>query len=249
MTQLASAEPVRIQKVIAQAGVASRRAAEKLIADGSVTLNGKIVREMGQKMIVGKDHLNVDGKRIHLNQKLVSKVFALYKPKNCITTLSDPEGRRTIQDFFPKTSSRLFPVGRLDYDAEGLILLTNDGQLANQLMHPKHKVWKGYFVKVKGIVPAAALNSLRKGPVIEKRKHKPVRAKILHTVNDKTWLEVFLREGTNRQIKKMMLELGFPVQKIKRFQVGSINLGDLQPGESRLLSADELKELTSQPGQ
>ncbi len=241
-----SVEPVRIQKVIAQAGIASRRAAEKLIKAGSVTLNGKIIKEMGQKMIVGRDHLSVDGKRIQLAQHFDSKVYVLYKPKNCITTLNDPEGRTTIQDFFPRTSARLFPVGRLDYDAEGLILLTNNGDLANQLMHPKHKVWKGYFVKVRGHVPAPVLNTLRKGPIIEKKQHQPVRVKIVHKVNDKTWLEIFLREGTNRQIKKMMLELGFPVLKIKRFQVGTLNLGDLQAGQSRLLNAEELKELTSE---
>jgi 23S rRNA pseudouridine2605 synthase len=124
-----------------------------------------------------------------------------------------------------------------------LILLTNDGELAQQLMHPRHKVWKGYFVKVRGIVENAALSTLRKGPVIEKRKHQPVRVKILHTVNDKTWLEVFLREGTNQQIKKMLLDLGYPVQKIKRFQVGTVSLGDLQSGESRALSPEEIKQL------
>ena len=243
MKNLHSAEPVRIQKVIARAGIASRRAAEKLILAGEVMLNGETVREMGQKMFVGKDHLSVEGRRVKLRQRQNTQVYALYKPKNCITTLNDPERRTTISDFFPRTSARLFPVGRLDYDAEGLILLTNDGELAQQLMHPRHKVWKGYFVKVRGIVENATLSTLRKGPVIEKRKHQPVRVKILHTVNDKTWLEVFLREGTNRQIKKMLQDLGYPVQKIKRFQVGTVSLGDLQSGESRALSPEEMKQL------
>ena len=245
MQNFHSAEPVRIQKVIAQAGIASRRAAEKLILAGEVSLNGETVLKMGQKMLVGKDHLSVEGRRVKLPQHQKTQVYALYKPKNCITTLNDPEGRTTISDFFPRTSARLFPVGRLDYDAEGLILLTNDGELAQQLMHPRHKVWKGYFVKVRGIVENAALSTLRKGPVIEKRKHQPVRVKILHTVNDKTWLEVFLREGTNQQIKKMLLDLGYPVQKIKRFQVGTVSLGDLQSGESRALSPEEMKQLTN----
>ena len=236
-----SAEPVRIQKVIARAGIASRRAAEKLILAGEVVLNGQTVREMGQKMLVGKDYLCVEGRRVKLLQHHNTQVYALYKPKNCITTLDDPEGRTTIKDFFPRTSARLFPVGRLDYDAEGLIFLTNDGDLAQQLMHPRNKVWKGYFVKVRGILENVALSTLMKGPVIDNRKHHAVRAKILHTVNDKTWLEIFLREGTNRQIKKMLQNIGYPVQKIKRFQIGTVSLGDLQSGESRALSHEEMK--------
>jgi ribosomal large subunit pseudouridine synthase B (EC 5.4.99.-) len=145
MQNFHSAEPVRIQKVIAQAGIASRRAAEKLILAGEVRLNGETVLKMGQKMLVGKDHLSVEGKRVKLPQHQKTQVYALFKPKNCITTLNDPEGRTTISDFFPRTSARLFPVGRLDYDAEGLILLTNDGELAQQLMHPRHKVLERLF--------------------------------------------------------------------------------------------------------
>ena len=243
MQNSTSQEPIRIQKVIALAGIASRRAAEKLILSGEVILNGEIVKEMGQKMIIGKDHLSVEGKRVKIPQQQKTQVYALYKPKNCITTLNDPEGRTTISDFFPRTSARLFPVGRLDYDAEGLILLTNDGDLSQQLMHPSHKVWKGYFVKVRGLVHNATLANLRRGPVIEKKKHQPVRVKVLHTINDKTWLEIFLKEGTNRQIKKMLLTLGHSVQKIKRFQVGPVNLGDLQAGESRALSPEEIKQI------
>ncbi len=238
-----SGEPVRIQKVIAQAGVASRRAAEDLIRAGEVSLNGEIVTQMGRKMLIGKDHLSVEGRKVKITSQQKTKVYALYKPKNCITTLSDPNGRVTIKDFFPQTSARLFPVGRLDYDAEGLILLTNDGDLANQLMHPRHKVSKGYFVKVRGIVQNDALSELRRGPVIGDRKHQRVRVKIMHTVNDKTWLELFLKEGTNRQIKKMFKKIGFPVQKIKRFQIGQIILGDLQSGESRALSLKEIEQI------
>ena len=151
-------EPVRIQKVIAQAGVASRRAAEVLIRAGEVLLNGEIVNKMGCKMLIGKDHLSVEGRGVVISTRQKTEVYALYKPKNCITTLNDPQGRLTIKNFFPKTTARLFPVGRLDYDAEGLILLTNDGDLAHQLMHPRHKVSKGYFVKVRGIVENKALS-------------------------------------------------------------------------------------------
>ena len=243
MKNLDSYDPVRIQKVIAQAGVASRRAAENMIRSGEVMLNGEIVEQMGQKMLIGKDHLSVEGRRVEISQHQKTEVYALYKPKNCITTLNDPQGRLVIKDFFPQTSARLFPVGRLDYDAEGLILVTNDGDLAHQLMHPNHKVFKGYFVKVRGIVENMALSELRTGPVIDNRRHQPVRVKILHTINSKTWLELFLREGTNRQIKKMFQKIGYPVQKIKRFQIGPILLGDLLSGESRALSKKEIEKI------
>jgi len=238
-----SEKPIRIQKVISEAGIASRRAAEKLIIEGAVTKNGKLVKEMGQKMIVGKDHLSVDGKRVKISTQKKILVFAIYKPKNCITTLKDPEGRTTISDFFPKNVERLFPVGRLDYDAEGLILVTNHGNLAQQLMHPSNKVSKGYFVKVRGLIKNETLSILRKGPILGKIKHLPVKVKILHTINNKTWLEIFLQEGKNRQIKKMLLSLGYPVQKIKRFKVGPISLGNLKSGEYRALNDDELKLL------
>ena len=135
-------------------------------------------------------------------------------------------------------------MGRLDYDAEGLLLLTNDGMLAHRLMHPNHKVWKSYFVKVKGMVSEQVLKTLRKGPKISGRKHQPLRVKSLHTVNDKMWLEVSLREGSNQQIKKMFLESGHRVLKIKRFKIGRVELGDLAPGSSRILTSEELEELS-----
>ena len=243
MQNFSSEKPIRIQKVISRAGIASRRVAEKMIIDGLVMINGEIVKKMGQKMILGKDHLSVEGKHVKISKHKKILVYALYKPKNCITTLSDPEGRTTISEFFPKNVERLFPVGRLDYDAEGLILVTNDGDLAQKLMHPSYKVSKGYFVKVRGLVNNETLTILKRGPVIEKLKRQPVRAKILHTINDKTWLEIFLKEGKNRQIKKMLLSLGYPVQKIKRFKVGPISLGNLKSGEFRALNSQELKIL------
>ena len=236
-------QKVRINKLLSQVGVASRREAEKLIHAGSVILNGKTVTEPGQTMLPGTDHLTVEGRKIRFHQAPKTKVYALYKPRNCITSLNDPEGRRTVKDFFPRDAGRLFPVGRLDYDAEGLLLLTNDGMLAHRLMHPNHKVWKSYFVKVKGMVSEQVLRTLRKGPKISGRKHQPLRVKSLHTVNDKMWLEVSLREGSNQQIKKMFLESGHRVLKIKRFKIGRVELGDLAPGSSRILTSEELEEL------
>jgi pseudouridine synthase len=230
---------VRLQKVIAQAGIASRRSAEELIQAGRVTLNGETVLVLGTQMVPEVDVLEVDGERVRIAQARDQEVYALYKPKNCITSLHDPQGRTTIREFFPKTNRRLFPVGRLDYDAEGLILVTNDGELANQLMHPKFKVWKSYFVKVKGRVEDAQLAPIRRGITLEERRRQPAKVKVLHFINDKTWLEVSLREGTNQQIKKMLLRVGYPVLKIKRFRIGTLTLGEMNPGESRRLSQDE----------
>jgi len=234
---------VRIHKVIAQAGLSSRRGAEKLILQGVVSLNGEMVSRPGDKMQVGVDELRVDGQLVQLTSHATKKVYALYKPKSCITTLHDPEERVIISDFFPKTSERLFPVGRLDYDAEGLVFITNDGELSNLLMHPRHKVWKSYFVKLKGLITAQELAKLRKKPVVDRKVRLPFRAKILHTVNDKTWLEVSLREGTNRQIKKMFFQAKYSVLKIKRFRIGNVGLDDLKPGESRLLTPEEIEGL------
>ena len=236
-------EKIRINKLLSQAGVASRREAEKLIYSGSVMLNGKKVTEPGQTMLPGKDHLMVEGRKILFKQGVKTKVYALNKPKNCITTLNDPQGRKTVKDFFPRDSGRLFPIGRLDYDAEGLLLLTNDGMLAHRLMHPRHKVWKSYFVKVKGLVSEEIMRNLRKGPEIRGRKHQPLQVKPVHKINDKMWLEVSLREGTNQQIKKMFLEAGHRVLKIKRFKIGRVELGELSPGTSRILTSEELEEL------
>ena len=219
-----------------------------MILEGIVSLNGQTVTELGQRMVPGRDHLVVDGKKVRLPEVGQRKVYALYKPKNCITSLSDPEGRRTIVDYFPRKSQRLFPVGRLDYDAEGLLLLTNDGEFAHRIMHPRFKIAKSYFVKVRGLIQVSEMESLRRGPVIDGRSHMPVQSKIIHQRNDKTWLEVVLHEGTNQQIKKMFLGLGYPVLKIKRFRIGSIDLGTLRPGEHRILSREERQQLLDLAG-
>lgn len=236
--------PIRIQKVIAQAGIASRRAAEKMIEGGLVTLNGKRAT-LGQKMHVGVDRLEVEGERVQLSKKQKKVVYALYKPKNCITTLNDPEGRPTVKDFFPNEAKKLFPVGRLDYDAEGLLLITNDGDFAQSVIHPRYKIWKTYFVKVKGIIEVETLNQLRKGPTLEGQKRMPVKVKIVHTVNDKTWLEVSLQEGKNQQIKKMFKKFDSRVLKIKRYSIGPITIDELLPGMMRKLAPHEISRLLS----
>ena len=236
-------EGVRIQKVLSQAGIASRREAERLLLEGAVFLNGNVVTELGTKVIVGKDRIEVNGEPVRHPNKVKRVVYALYKPKNCVTTNKDPQKRSTIKDFYPPNHDHLFPVGRLDYDAEGLIFVTNDGEFANRLMHPRFHIWKGYFVKIKGVISTEHLYSLRQGPTINRKKHLPLKAKILHTVHDKTWLDVSLQEGTNQQIKKMFWDLGYRVQKIKRYSIGSLTLENLTPGQSRRLTRVEIGAL------
>ena len=232
---------IRIQKMIAKAGIASRRAAEELISSGKVTLDGRRVM-LGQRMQVGNDLLRVDGIPV-LWKECERIVYAFYKPKKCVTTLNDPQGRSTVKEFFPRSKHTLFPVGRLDYDSEGLLLITNDGDFAEQVIHPKFKLWKTYFVKLKGKIADSDLTKLRKGPRLQGRRHLPIRVKIIHWINDKSWLEVSLQEGKNQQIKKMFQSVGYRVLKIKRYSIGSVTLDGLQPGMSRLLPPEEIEHL------
>jgi pseudouridine synthase len=238
-----SAKSTRIQKAIAQAGIASRREAERMMLAGSIKVNGRVVRELGSSVVAGRDTLEVLGKKLAWDTPRPTEVWALYKPKNCVTTLSDPQQRTTVKEYFPRTSARLVPVGRLDYDAEGLLLLTNDGDLAQKVAHPSHSVPKTYLVKVKGIVSEETLAKLHSGPKIRGKRHRPAKARVLHHLTDKSWVEVTLKEGIHHHIKKMFLELGHRVLKIKRYRIGTVALEDLAPGESRRLSEKELSGL------
>ena len=233
----------RIQKAIAHAGLASRREAERMILAGVVKVNGEVVRQLGSSVIPGRDTLEVQGRKLAWDAPLKTEVWALYKPKNYVTTLRDPQRRPTVKDIFPRTPARLVPIGRLDYDAEGLLLLTNDGELANKVAHPSHSVPKTYLVKVKGIVSEEVLRKLEIGPSIEGKRRRPAKARTIHHLADKTWVEVTLKEGIQHHIKKMFLELGHRVLKIKRYRIGPIALEDLAPGESRRLSEQEIAEL------
>jgi 23S rRNA pseudouridine2605 synthase len=242
---------LRLNKAIAQAGLASRREAEGLIRAGRVRLNGAVVRTPGATLTPGLDRLEVDGRTVAPERGQACEVWALYKPKGCVSTLRDPEGRPTIKAYFPQAAGRLFSIGRLDYDAEGLILLTNDGALAQRVAHPSYSVEKTYLVKVKGLVQADALRSLERGPQLEGRRRRSVKARVLHTVNDKTWLEVILREGIHHHIKKMFAAVGHRVLKIKRYQIGNVTLADMQPGQCRKLGKVEIRKLLdsgSEPG-
>ena len=236
---------LRLQKVIAQAGIASRRKAEQLIENGLVKVDGKIILEQGVKVDLDKNKIEVEGKLLKPNRKVHTIMYALYKPRNCLTTLDDPRGRETIVRYFPDIKNRLFPVGRLDYDSEGLVLLTNDGELAHNITHPTKHIWKQYFVKIKGKISQAEIKKLLPGPRIEGRKRQPVRIRLLHYINEKSWLVVSLQEGIKHHIKKMFKEIGYNVQKIKRFQIGNLTLEEMKPGETRLITKDELDELIS----
>ncbi len=238
---------LRLQKFIAQAGIASRRKAEELISQGRVLVNGEVISKMGVQVDPETDHVRIDGKPVLLKTSR-RIVYALYKPKACVTTLDDPQGRETIVSFFPKTSKRLFPIGRLDYDAEGLILLTNDGELAQNIAHPTKHIWKEYLVKIKGKIDRPEINALKTGPLIDGKKRQPVKVKFLHFINDKSWLSVSLQEGLKHHLKKMFANIGYPVLKIKRYRIGNIELKEMQPGEIRKLADAEIEELLALTG-
>lgn len=233
---------IRLQKVISNAGIASRRKAEEMIRKGRVQLNGKTHTTMGTLIDPEIDSVEVDHQKIEI-KPIKTMVYAFYKPKSCVTTLNDPEGRKTIVSYFPKTHPRLFPIGRLDYDTEGLLLLTNDGNIAQKIAHPSKHIWKTYFVKIKGHLNEKDRLLLEKGPIIDGKKRQSLKIKVLHKINHNMWLEVVLQEGINRQIKKMFSQLKYRVLKIKRFQIGNISLEDMKPGEMKLLSQNHIQKL------
>lgn len=237
----------RLQKLIAQAGIASRRAAEQLILDGVVSVNGQVVTELGTKADPATDHIKVRGKLI--NQKLAERentYILLNKPKGYLSSAADPEGRDLVVDLV-KGHGRLHPVGRLDYNSEGLIILTNDGEFTNRVASSK-TMPKVYEVKVKGLPNQAALNKLRRGVLLEDGfKTSPADiVELTHTVKN-GWYEVTLREGHNQQIRKMFDLIGNSVVKLRRTKIGPIEDPHLKPGQSRPLTSAELNLLTRRP--
>jgi len=243
----------RLQKIIAAAGIASRRKAEELIASGRVAVNGKVVTELGTKADPEQDHIRVNGKLLHGAQRHV--YLLLNKPKGFVTTAHDPEGRPTVMTLVKGAGSRVYPVGRLDYASEGLLLMTNDGDLAHKLMKAASHVPKTYVVKVSGKPPEEAIAKLRGGLSIATDEGKRVRtspAKIrIVKEGANPWYEVTLIEGRNRQIRRMFEEVGHHVEKIKRVKYGPLAL-DVPPGEFRSLTLQEVARLksatTSKPG-
>jgi 23S rRNA pseudouridine2605 synthase len=234
-------QTVRLQKVIAQSGLASRRAAEQLIRQGRVAVNGTTVTELGVRVDPERDEVCVDARRLRLEEPKVYLLF--HKPKGCVTTLKDPQGRQTVVDFVGNIDARVYPVGRLDYDAEGLLLLTNDGVLAHKLQHPRYGVSKVYEVKVAGHPGEDTLQQLRSGVKLEEGITGPAGVEVLRLLPRACWLRIVLHQGWNRQIKRMCAVVGHPVVKIKRVAYGPLTLGRLTVGAFRPLTAQEVRAL------
>ncbi len=231
----------RLQKIIARAGIASRRKAEEMILDGRVTVNGKLVTELGTKADPERDHIKVDGKLIRPATEYV--YVLLNKPKGCMTTVSDPQGRPTVIDLLGKrVKQRVYPVGRLDYHSEGLLLLTNDGDLAAQLMAPKSHIEKTYHVKVNGYLTPEQEEKFRTGVPLYGRRTAPAGLRLLKRAAN-PWYEVTLTEGRTRQIRLMFQHFGRLVEKIKRVRIGFLTVGKLKPGEFRMLTLKEVERL------
>jgi 23S rRNA pseudouridine2605 synthase len=230
----------RLQKIISDAGVTSRRKAEILIQGGHVRVNGKVVTQLGSKADPERDEIHVNGNRIEPQQQRI--VLLLYKPDGYITSLRDPEGRPTVTQLVDEVPVRLYPIGRLDYHTEGLLLLTNDGQLAQRIEHPSHAIDKVYTAKVKGVPDANALMKLRKGVLLEGRKTLAAKITVLETRKN-AWLEITIREGRQNQIRKMFDLIGHPVLKLRREAIAFLDIQGMKPGEFRFLSGDEIQKL------
>jgi 23S rRNA pseudouridine2605 synthase len=238
----------RLQKILASAGIASRRKAEEYIVQGRVQVNGQLVTELGSKADPVHDHIRVDGKLIHPADEY--RYYMLNKPKEYVTTASDPQGRPTVMEFFSRVRLRMFPVGRLDYYSEGLLLVTNDGELANALTRAASHVAKTYLVKVSGVPNEDAIDKLRRGISIplddgefQQRRVRTAPAKIrLFRQGDNPWYEITITEGRNRQLRKMFEEIGHHVEKIRRVGYGPLVL-DVPPGEHRELMPTEVQAL------
>jgi 23S rRNA pseudouridine2605 synthase len=239
----------RLQKILAAAGVASRRKSEEIITAGRVSVNGVIVTELGAKADFESDEIKVDGK--FLKKSRLPLYYMLNKPKGYVTTVSDPEGRTTVMDLLPKNIDRVYPVGRLDYASEGLLLMTNDGDLAQSLMKAGSHIPKTYLVKISDRPNEKDIARLRNGiwiPLGDGRRVKTSPAKIRLVRDEKNpWYEVVLIEGRNRQIRRMFKEIGFDVEKIKRVQIGPLKL-DVEPGKARPLTIREVAALRASAG-
>ena len=239
----------RLQKILSAAGVASRRASEQLILDGRVTVNGETVRELGTKADPDKDAIKVDGRRIKTD--IPARYIALYKPKGYVTTRKDPEGRKTVMDLIGE-GEYIYPVGRLDYDSEGLLLMMSDGDLASRLMHPRHEVDKVYEVIVAGVPEPKSIEKLRKGVFIEGGRTSPAEVHVENTVKGArptTKLTISIHEGRNRQIRRMCSAVGLPVWELRRIRMGPIGLGRLKPGQWRDLTREEVRRLKASVGE
>jgi 23S rRNA pseudouridine2605 synthase len=235
----------RLQKILSSAGVASRRAAETLIAQGRVSVNGRTVTELGTKADPARDEIRVDGRRIKAAQTL--RYLLVFKPRGFVTTRSDPQKRRTIMELLAGVREYVYPVGRLDYDSEGLLLVTNDGDLAAALTHPRHEVEREYRVVVAGVPDDRALQKLARGVVLDGRRTSPAVAKRIaperRETADSAVLLMTIREGRNRQVRRMCEAVGHPVQRLTRIRFGPLTAAGMKPGAVRELNRAEVRAL------
>lgn len=236
----------RLQKVMANAGIASRRACEEIIAAGRVTVNGRKVIELGTKVQLGRDVVRVDGKRISAPEK--HDYILLYKPRGYLSTVTDPAGRKTVMDLLEGLTTRVYPVGRLDYDSEGLLLLTNDGELTYGLTHPKHQVKKTYLARIEGIPARSSVEMLAAGVKLEDGPTAPATVEMDDVYNGNARLRIIIHEGRNRQVRRMCEHIGHPVLSLKRIALGNLTAAGLKSGQYRRLNPGELKQLKKLAG-
>ena len=233
---------MRLQKYMASCGVASRRTAEKMIAEGRVSVNGETITEMGVQVEDG-DVVRLDGQVIRPEE--IKKYVMYHKPAGEVTTVSDPEGRSCVLDHFRDYPVRLYPVGRLDYDSEGLLLLTNDGALTERLLHPSPQVDKTYLARVTGTVTQEELQQLRRGILLDDHKTAPAKARLLKQETFASQVLVTIHEGRNRQVRRMFEETGHQVLQLRRVRFGPLELGELRRGEWRELTEEEIRKLSA----
>lgn len=231
----------RLQKILSAAGIASRRAAEEIITSGRVAVNGKVVTELGSRADPAQDRITVDGKAIR--SEGVRSYIVLNKPVGYVTTMKDPQGRPVVTDLLKGVKERVYPVGRLDYNTEGVLLLTNDGELANRLAHPRHEVEKEYLVRVRGSVAPEQFQHLAEGVDLEDGRSAPAVVKPVRESENNTWISITIHEGRFRQVRRMCEAVGLTVVRLKRSRYGILESGDLKPGEFRFLAPAEVDGL------
>ena len=231
---------VRLQKFLADAGVASRRAGEQIITAGRVAVNGEIVRQLGSKIDPARDRVTVDGRLIRARRRLY---VALHKPRGCVCSRQDEFDRPTVYQLLPREWDNLYSVGRLDYDTEGLIFLTNDGEFALRLTHPRYEVRKKYLVTVEGRVAAEPLQRFTRGVFDHGERLKAERARLMSSSRLRSAVELELAEGKNREVRRLFESQGMTVKRLQRTQIGKIKLGELKPGKWRTLTEPEIKSL------
>jgi 23S rRNA pseudouridine2605 synthase len=244
MSEQTDSGPQRVQKVLAAAGLGSRRACEQLIAQGRVAVDGEVVG-LGAKADPVRNVITVDGERIHTDPSLA--YLLLNKPQGVVTTVSDPQGRPTVMDLVP-ANPRVYPVGRLDRDTEGLLLLTNDGELANRLAHPRYEVEKTYVAQVRGVPKRHAVRALLDGVELEDGPARARSVRELGSSADKTLLELVLAEGRKREVRRMLAAVDIPLERLARVKIGPLPLGDIKPGKFRPLNGAEVRALYAAVG-